>query len=133
MIVDTSAIIELLRNTQSKVHLRLRLALQRAEPLFMPCAVLQEVLQGARNPADFMRLQAEMDALPLYQTDDIGELHRQAAMLYARCRWQGFTPRSPIDCVVAACALEADLPLLAIDRDFSHMASIEPRLHLLAL
>lgn len=132
MIVDTSAVIELLRNTQSPTHLRLRRALWHAEPLLMPCVVLQEVLQGARSPADFVRLQTQMDALPLYHTGDVAELHRQAAMLYARCRWQGHTPRSPIDCVVAACALEADLPLLALDRDFGHMATIEPRLKLIA-
>ena len=35
------------------------------------------------------------------------------------------------DCVVAACALEAGLPLLARDADFDAIASIEPQLQLL--
>jgi predicted nucleic acid-binding protein len=58
-------------------------------------------------------------------------LHAQAALLYARCRWQGLTVRNPIDCVVAACALEADLPLLARDDDFVHLQRIEPALQLM--
>lgn len=37
-----------------------------------------------------------------------------------------------MDCVVAACALEADLPLLARDRDFSEICRIEPKLHLIS-
>ena len=131
MIVDTSAIIELLRSTGSPVHLRLRRALQRAESLCIPAVVLQEVLQGARSPGHFAALQVQMETLPLFEPADPVELHRQAALLYARCRWQGLTPRNPIDCIVAACALEAGLPLLAQDRDFAAIAKMEPRLALL--
>jgi predicted nucleic acid-binding protein len=39
--------------------------------------------------------------------------------------------RNPIDCVVAACALEADLPLLARDADFVHLQRIAPALQLM--
>ena len=38
------------------------------------------------------------------------------------------TLRSPNDCLVAACAVEADEPLLHADKDFERIASIEPRL-----
>ena len=51
-------------------------------------------------------------------------------MLYARCRWQGITIRSPNDCLIAACAVEAGEPLLHADRDFERIAAIEPRLRL---
>src|SRR5436190_2065530 len=102
MIVDSSALIELLRNTGSPVHQRLQRALQRGESLSVPPVVLQEVLQGARSPADFARLHGYLDTLPVFETEDPAELHRKAALLYARCRWRGLTPRSPIDCIVAA-------------------------------
>jgi predicted nucleic acid-binding protein len=52
-------------------------------------------------------------------------------MLYARCRWRGITIRSPNDCVIAACAIEAGDSLLHADRDFEAIAAIEPRLQLL--
>ena len=128
MIVDSSALIELLRNTGSPVHRRLERALEKGEALNMPVVVMQEVLQGARDPSHFARLHIYLEALPLFEPEDWAELHRQAALIYARCRWRGFTPRSPIDCIVAASALEADAPLLANDRDFDVIASIETRL-----
>ena len=132
MMVDTSAWIEYLRATGSRADQRVLRALRGGEPIIVPAVVVQEVLQGARSPAHFIQLQRELDQLPVFEPDDLTDLHRRAAQLYARCRWQGLTPRSPNDCVVAACALEADLPLLARDADFDAIASIEPQLKLLS-
>jgi len=132
MLVDTSAVIEFLRGTQSSTHRALAQALRDEIPLWIPAVVLQEVLQGARDARHFVRLQAQMDQLPLFEPEDAPELHRQAGLLFARCRWQGITVRSPMDCVVAACALEADMPLLALDRDFSGICRIEPKLQLIS-
>ena len=47
------------------------------------------------------------------------------------CRWQGLPVRSANDCLIAACAIEANEPLLARDRDFAQIARIEPRLKLI--
>ncbi|WP_048438091.1 PIN domain nuclease [Caenimonas sp. SL110] len=128
MIADTSAWVELFRGTGSPAHLRLRRALQRQEPLRMLDAVYQELLQGARSPRHFIQLQQQLDVVPVWSPDDARELARQAAMLYARCRWQGLTIRSPHDCLIAASAIEAGEPLLHADRDFEHLAGIDPRL-----
>lgn len=130
MIVDTSAWIEFLRGTGSRAHLALRAALREAQPIWVPLVVLQEILQGARDPQDYLRLRSRLESLPSFEPESAQDLHEQAALLYARCRWRGLTPRSPIDCIVAACAIQADLPLLAMDRDFTAIASIEPRLKL---
>ena len=132
MIVDTSAIIEFLRGTGSSTHHALAQSLQKEVPLWIPAVVLQEVLQGARDASHFIRLQAQLDQLPAFEPEDTHELHRQAALLYARCRWQGVTVRSPMDCVVAACALEAKMPLLACDRDFAEICRVEPKLQLIS-
>ena len=130
MIVDTSAWIDYIRANGSHAHLRLRRAMQRKEALWIPAVVLQEVLQGARSPDHYLALQRDLDRLPAYEPEDVRELHRAAAMLYARCRWQGFTVRSPNDCVVAACAIAAGMPVLAQDRDFESLARVEPGLQL---
>lgn len=132
MIVDTSAVLEFLRGTKSSIHRALAQALRDEVPLWIPAVVLQEILQGARDASHFIRLQSQIDQLPIFEPDDVHELHRQAALLYARCRWQGVTVRSPMDCVVAACALEADMPLLARDHDFSEICRIEPKLKLIS-
>ncbi|HOB67938.1 PIN domain-containing protein [Ottowia sp.] len=128
MIVDTSVWVALFRATGSPAHQRLRQALRRQEPVFMLEVVYQELLQGARDAAHFIRLQTALDAVPLWSPADSLELHRQAAMLYARCRWRGVTVRSPHDCLIAASAVEAGLPLLHDDRDFVALAAAEPRL-----
>lgn len=132
MIVDTSALIEFLRGTGSSAHRALARALVNESALWLPAVVVQEVLQGARDASHFVRLQAQIDQLPVFEPEDTHELHRQAALLYARCRWQGITVRSAMDCVVAACALEANLPLLARDRDFADICRIEPKLKLVS-
>jgi predicted nucleic acid-binding protein len=128
MIADTSAWIEMLRATGSTVDQRLQQVLRKGQKLLMPDVVYQEVLQGCANAQQFMRLQAQLDLVPAFMPDDARETARQAAILYARCRWQGITIRSPNDCLIAACAIEAEEPLLHADRDFERMAAIEPRL-----
>lgn len=128
MIADSSAWIEMLRGRASKVARRLEQALHQGEPLLMPDAVYQEILQGASDARHFVNLQAQLDMVPVYVPEDSHETARQAAMLYARCRWAGMTIRSPNDCLIAACAMEADEPLLHADRDFERMATVAPRL-----
>lgn len=131
MIADTSAWVEFLRTTGSRCDLRLRKAFRTEQTVWVPAVVLQELLQGARNPAQFARLDAQLDRLPGLPTWAARDLARDAALLYARCRWQGITLRSPNDCVVAACAIASGLPLLAQDRDFEAIARVEPALRLM--
>ena len=131
MIADTSAWVEFLRGTGSRCDLRLRKALRAQQTVWLPAVVLQELLQGARNPAQFARLAGELERLPGFESIEPRDLARDAAMLYARCRWQGLTVRSPNDCVVAACAIASDLPVLANDNDFEAIARVEPALRLI--
>lgn len=128
MIADSSAWIEMLRGRVSHVAQRLERALRQGEPLLMPDAVYQEILQGASDARHFVHLQAQLDMVPVFVPDDSHETARQAAMLYARCRWAGLTIRSPNDYLIAACALEADVPLLHADRDFERIATVAPQL-----
>jgi predicted nucleic acid-binding protein len=128
MIADSSAWIEYLRATGSAAHLHLKQALSRSEPVLMLDVVYQEVLQGAGGVAQFIQLQALLDSAPAWTPLDSRETARQAAMLYARCRWRGITIRSPNDCLIAACSIEAGEPLLHADQDFERIAAIESRL-----
>jgi hypothetical protein len=63
---------------------------------------------------------------------DARETARNAAHLYARCRWAGITPRSANDCLIAVHAILGGVPLLHRDRDFDLIASVEPKLILIA-
>jgi predicted nucleic acid-binding protein len=128
MIADSSAWIDMLRGRATKVAQLLERALRQGEPLLMPDAVYQEILQGASDARHFVNLQAQLDMVPLFVSEDSHETARQAAMFYTRCRWAGMTIRSPNDCLIAACAIEADEPLLHADRDFERIATVAPRL-----
>jgi predicted nucleic acid-binding protein len=131
VILDTSAWIEFLRATGSRTDLKLQQAFASSTAIWMPEVVYREVLQGAKSVPDFMQLQAALDELTPYISPDPFELARSASLIYAQCRWQGITIRSPNDCLIAACAIEADMPLLHADRDFLTLASIDKRLKLI--
>ena len=131
MIVDTSAWIEFLRGTGSRSDLTLKQAFQKSSAIWIPEVVYREVLQGAGSVAHFIQLQIALDELAHYVSPDPFELARSASLLDARCRWQGITIGSPNNCLIAACAIEADVPLLHADRDFLTLASIDKRLRLI--
>lgn len=107
-----------------------RLIAAGAPPVGVTGVIIQEVLQGARDETAFARLRLYMDSRPRYESNDPGTLHLRAAHLYARCRWQGLTPRKSTDCLIACIAIEHDLTLLHDDRDFETIARIEPGLKL---
>jgi hypothetical protein len=132
VIVDSSAWIGHLRLSGSPAAVRLARALREREPMLLPDAVLIEVLRGATDYAHFLRLERALLTLPRFPPADERKLAREAALLYARCRWAGVTPRAENDCLIACCAIEAGVPLLHEDRDFEHIARIEPRLRFVA-
>jgi predicted nucleic acid-binding protein len=90
-------------------------------------AIVQEVLQGARTDADFIRYR---DILANCMMLDPHErsTYELAAQLYRRCRKAGITIRSPNDCLIAAVALESDALIVHNDRDFFALAAMEPAL-----
>ena len=131
MIVDTSAWIEFLRGSGSRSDLALQQAFKNASAILIPEVVYREVLQAAGSVAHFIQLQTALDELAHYVSPDSYELARSASLLYAQCRWRGITIRSPNDCLIAACAIEADVPVLHADCDFLTLASVDKRLQLI--
>ena len=131
MIVDSSVWIDYFRKLITPQSQRVLTSLQSSEPVFLLDVIYQEVLQGAKSPESYLQLQNQLDRVQSLAIEDTRELHRQAAMLYARCRWQGITIRSPNDCLIAAAALEAKMPVLTLDKDFTAIARIEPKLKLI--
>jgi hypothetical protein len=50
--------------------------------------------------------------------------NRLAAKIFRDCRKKGYTIRSSIDCLVAACAMERACPLLHKDRDYKYIEQV---------
>ena len=128
MLVDSSVWIAYLRGEDLREVEMLIEALERGEPVWLAPPILQEVLQGADSPDRFGRWDRVLGELPMVMAPDAREAARDAARLYARCRWAGVTPRSANDCLIAIHAILGGIPLLHRDRDFGLIASVEPRL-----
>ena len=63
------------------------------------------------------RLLARTTPIPMQSTD-----YDTAAALYRHCRRQGETVRKLLDCLIAAVAIRAGIPVLHNDRDFDVLA-----------
>ena len=79
-----------------------------------------EVLAGARDDAHLGSLRRLLSVASDLPTDS--SHYEQAALIYRSCRRGGTTPRQMIDCLIAAIALDADVPVLHADRDFEALA-----------
>jgi predicted nucleic acid-binding protein len=84
--------------------------------------ILTEVLQGIRSDAEYIETLSRFDSFLFL------DLNRQtfikAAQLYRTLRRRGITSRKPVDCMIAAVAIEHDIPLLHNDRDFDPIEKI---------
>jgi predicted nucleic acid-binding protein len=122
VLVDTSVWIEVFRKG-SHASLESFLAL---EEVVTCLPVMQEVLQGFREPRAFRIAQEAMHALPIVESPLQSVVFEHAIDLYRQARRQGFAIRSGVDCLIAACALRHELPVLHRDRDFSLLAMVSP-------
>lgn len=118
ILVDTSAWIEFLRNTNSAVC---NLVDELISEEIAICDVLRmEVFAGARDEShlsSLRRLLARAETIPTISTD-----YEDAAALYRQCRRRGETVRRLVDCLIAATAIREDVPVLHNDADFEALA-----------
>jgi len=125
ILVDSSAWIELLRETGSPAHRQLHLALERQGPLAWTDVVAMELLAGARDAADRDRLRRLLFGRHFLSVDGPAD-YESAADLYRLCRSRGETPRKLTDCLIAAVAIRNDAELLCEDSDFEAIARHTP-------
>jgi predicted nucleic acid-binding protein len=86
--------------------------------------VVQEVLQGFQDPRAFAIAREAMHALPIVDSPMPQAVFDQAVDLYRAARRAGFTVRSGVDCLIAACAIRHHLEVLHDDRDFDMLGSV---------
>jgi predicted nucleic acid-binding protein len=124
ILIDTSAWIEYLRATGSPVNVRVR-AILGNEGGFVTChPVRMEVLMGARDE-DHLRKLSRLLARGRLLPTTAGH-YDEAASLYRACRRQGATVRKAMDCLIAAHAIRAAIPVLHHDSDFTVLARHTP-------
>lgn len=121
VLVDTSIWVEFFLGKNEAV--RGVTPLMEADRIAICGAVLQEVLQGARDARAFETLKTRL-ALWHHEAEQLEDFIR-AAEMYARLRWRGLTV-PPSDCLIAALAQRCDMMIYAHDKDFERI----PRLNL---
>ena len=78
--------------------------------------VLTEVLQGIRDDSEFKKTQSlffNLIFLPMPYS-----VYLRSAEIYRTLRRKGITIRKSVDCMIAAVALEYEIPILHNDKDF---------------
>jgi predicted nucleic acid-binding protein len=122
ILVDTSAWVEFLRDTGSRVCERVEELLDAEVATCDP--VRMEVLAGARNERhlhDLRRLLARGTSIQTLPTD-----YENAAAWSRTCRRNGDTVRKLMDCLIAAVAIRVDVEILHADTDFEALARHSP-------
>lgn len=118
ILIDSSAWIEFLRDTDSRVCNRVDEVL--AEEVAVCDPIRMEVLAGARDEEhlhQLRRLLARATVLPMGSGD-----YEQAASIYRHCYRKGETVRKLMDCLIAAVAIKAAVAILHRDSDFDVIA-----------
>ncbi len=97
----------------------LRSLIEADEEIALPGIVLQELLSGIREKAQFERLEEILSGFPLILATQ--QTHIEAARIANACRSKGMAV-SAVDCLIAAMAIEHNAQLLTSEKDFDQMA-----------
>lgn len=130
ILVDTSVWIDFFRGADSDEAERLVAAIATQEDLCIGGVILTEVYQGIQSDRDYRRVKRML--APLIYLAMPRSAFEAAASIYRKARAGGETIRNTVDCLIAACAIHHNVPLLQRDRDFQTI-SRHSRLRLLAV
>jgi predicted nucleic acid-binding protein len=122
ILIDTSIWIEVFRR-QNPLDLE---SLVPFDEIVVCLPVVQEILQGLRDETSYRVARNALLSMPTLESPMDEGVFLEAAQLFRSARRAGFTVRSSVDCLIAACALRHDIPVLHNDRDFAALAKISP-------
>lgn len=114
---DTSVWIDFFKAKTSPQTNLLEEHLKNDLPICICPPIIQEILQGVKNDYQFEQLKDQLLALNMLEYNVL-QLSLSAAQLYRACRQQGLTVRKSLDCLIAAYAIRANVPLVHQDTDF---------------
>jgi hypothetical protein len=122
ILVDTSVWIDYFRGAPSPEAGRLAQSIRDEEDLCLCGLVLTEILQGIPSPEEYRRVRRCLSALLYLPTPR--RAHILAADIYRAAARAGKVIRNSVDCIIAACAIVHDVPLLQKDKDFLVIAGV---------
>ena len=115
-IVDTSVWIDFFCARSARQVQALEYLIKNDGIICITGIILSETLQGIRHDKEYWKTREYFESLLYFPTTQSAFI--RAAEIYRSLRRKGITIRKPLDCMIAAVALEYDIPLLHNDRDF---------------
>ena len=125
ILVDTSAWVEFLRGTGSRINVRVRDFIESGARLATTDVVVMELLAGARSESRSKELRRFLLRFEHLPSEGLADFEK-AAGIYRTCRQRGSTVRSLFDCLISIVAIREGIPVLAHDRDFEAIADHTP-------
>ena len=122
VLVDTGVWIDFLAGRQTPEVDVVFALLEREETLVFTGSILQELMQGCRKETEAAAIEEHF--LPFIEIFPQRSSYKLAARIFRDCRTSGFTIRSSVDCLIAACAIESDCLVHHKDRDFSFIEKV---------
>lgn len=119
LLIDTSVWIKLFRDNSEDFKQSLIEAIDNRN-YYLSRFTQTELLQGCLDDREWAMLNSYLETQD-YIAPSL-ESWTVAARIYYNLRRQGITVRNTIDCCIAASAIEYDLLLLHIDKDFEAIA-----------
>jgi predicted nucleic acid-binding protein len=116
VLVDTTIWIDFFSGIISPQVKTLEKLIEDREDICLCGVILTELLQGIRDDVEFHQtrdLLAKLIFLPMHYS-----VYLRSAEIYRSLRRKGITIRKSVDCMIAAAAIEHDVPLLHNDKDF---------------
>lgn len=126
ILVDTSVLLGFLAGHDTPGSRYLERLVHEKAAFYLTPLVVQQVLQGARDEADWRKLKEYLESQMWVDVKEPLRSHVEAARIYFDCRRRGFTVRSTLDCLVAQVALEHGLALLHEDSDYENIRRVRP-------
>jgi predicted nucleic acid-binding protein len=121
ILVDTSVLVQFLRGEENEKVSIFETLLEEGQPFGLSAYTYAEVLQGARDAAEYRKLDSYLGAQTIYEPKSGAETFREAATVYYQMKRKGFTLRGLVDILIALTATHNGLILLHRDKDFEHM------------
>jgi predicted nucleic acid-binding protein len=117
LIFDTSVWIDFLRNKSNPPSDLLTSYIEKNDQVLLTPTILQEVLQGIRDDAQYQHVKEILSYFTILQLPPI-QAAVGAAELYRSLRKKGLTIRKSNDCLIAFYAIEFSTVLAHSDSDF---------------
>ncbi|HEY6901713.1 MAG TPA: PIN domain nuclease [Puia sp.] len=117
LIFDTSVWIDFLRNKSNPPSDLLTSYIEKNDQVLLTPTILQEILQGIRDDAQYQHLKEILSYFTILQHPPI-QAAVGAAELYRSLRKKGLTIRKSNDCLIAFYAIEFSIAIVHSDSDF---------------